>query len=383
MIKKIVKKLIFFLQAPLLYFSYYFFFLFKNFIPKVKFVIGTEEIATKNINDLGKALNDSITVCLRKHPLYDLDYNFFISINNKYLRFFYSIFYSPILFGYLINKADVFFYVWSKGFLYDRNFDFKFLKSKNKKIICLFIGDDIRSLKLKIAYMKNKDLDTFENYYIKASDDEYDEEKKELAFSADTYADLIFSLPLENMSYIKSKQYSWRKPVDKKFFNINHLKFPISKIKIVHAPSNMAMKGTSLVRAAIKKLQMEGYIFDYVELQNSKNHIILEHLKTAHIALNQFYSLTPGLFGYEAMASNCAVLMSADPNIDTDITKGRENAWLITKYWEIFDKLKYLLDNPEKIKFYADNGYACAYKYHTVEALNNYLRHTLKENSII
>ncbi len=383
MIKKIVKKLILFLQIPLLYFSYYFFFLFKTFIPKVKFVIGTEEIATKNINDIGKALNDSITVCLRKHPSYDLDYNFSISINNKFLRFFYLMFYSPILFGYLINKADVFFYVWSKGFLYDRNFDFKFLKSKKKKIVCLFVGNDIRSLKLKIAYMKNKNLDTGECYFIKASDDKYDEEKKELAFSADTYADLIFSYPVDNMSYIKSKQYPWRKPFDKKFFNLNHLKFPISKIKIVHAPTSMMFKGTPLVRAAIKKLQMEGYVFDYVELQNSKNQIVLEQLKTAHIVLNQFYSFIPGLFGIEAMASHCAVLMSADPNIDTDITKDRENAWLITRYWEIFDKLKYLLDNPEKIKFYADNGYKYTHKYHTHEVLGEYLDNILKENSII
>jgi len=381
--KKIVENSMLLLQVPLLYFSYYFFFLFKAFIPKVKFVIGTEEIATKNINDIGKVLDNSITVCLRKHKLYDLEYNHSISINNKFLRFFFLIFYGPILFGYLINKADIFFYVWSKGFLCNRNFDFKFLKSKNKKIICYFCGNDIRSLKLKIAYMKNKNLDTGECYYIKAFDDKYDEEKKEIALSADTYADLIFSFPKDNMSYLESKQYPWRLPFDKEFFNRNHKKFPISKVKILHAPTNMMFKGTPLVRAAIKKLQIEGYVFDYVELQNEKNQIVLEHLKSSHIVLNQFYSLHPGLFGIEAMATNCAVLMSADPSIDTDITKGAENAWFITKYWEVYDNLKYLLDNPEKIKFYADNGYDYAYKYRTIEALGEYLNNILKENSII
>ena len=83
------------------------------------------------------------------------------------------------------------------------------------------------------------------------------------------------------------------------------------------------------------------------------------------------------------MASNCAVLMSADPNIDNVITENNKNAWLITRYWEIYDNLKYLLDNPDKIKFYADNGYECAKKYHTSEAMGEYLNNILKENSII
>ncbi len=114
--KRIVNNSILLLQVPLLYFSYYFFFLFKSFIPKVKFVIGTEEIATKNINDIGKVLDDSITVCLRKHKLYDLEYNHSISINNRFLRFFFLIFYGPILLGYLINKADFFFMFGLKDF---------------------------------------------------------------------------------------------------------------------------------------------------------------------------------------------------------------------------------------------------------------------------
>jgi len=387
--KKIFKNLMLLLQIPLLFFSYYFFFLFKGFISKIKFVIGTDEIS-RQIYGIGEVLDDSITVCLRKSKFFDLKYNFSININNRFLHFFCLIFYGPILLGYLANKADVFFYIWSRGFLFNRDYDFKFLKSKNKKIICSFFGDDIRSLKLKRSYMKNKNLDTGENYYTKISEnyytknDKYDDEKKSLALSADKYADLIFSFPIDNMSYLKSKQYPWRLIAGKEFFYKNHEKFSVSKIKILHAPTTpIGFKGTPLVRAVIKKLQIEGYDFDYVELQNVKNKIVLEHLKSAHIVLNQFYSFIPGVFGIEAMASNCAVLMSADPSVDTDIIVDSENAWFITKYWEIYDNLKYLLDNPEKMKIYADNGYEYAYKYHTVEALGTYLRNTLKENSII
>ena len=83
------------------------------------------------------------------------------------------------------------------------------------------------------------------------------------------------------------------------------------------------------------------------------NQVVLEHLKSAHIVLNQFYAFTPGLFGIESMANHCAVLMSADPNIETGLPQDSKDAWMITKYWEVYDNLKYLLDNPEKIKYYA------------------------------
>ena len=380
--RKIFENSLLVLQIPILYFSYYFFFLFKFLISKARFVIGTDEIG-KNIYDIGNALQDSITVCLRVNNIYDLKYNFSINLNNKYLRYFYSIFYGPILLGYLANKANIFFYIWSRGFLLNRNFEFKFLKSKNKKIICVFLGHEIRSLILKVNYLKNQNLDTGESYYEKTFDDKYDKEKKDLAKSADKYADLIFSTPVDNMSYIKSKQYLWKLITDKGCFYKKEKKQSNSKIKILHAPTNMIFKGTPLVRAAIKKLQMENYVFDYVELHNVKNKIVLEHLKTADIVLNQFYSFIPALFGIEAMASNCAVLMSADPSIDSDITENSENAWLITKYWEIYDNLKYLLDNPNKIKFYADNGYEYAKKYHTSEVMSKYLNNILKENNII
>ena len=109
--------------------------------------------------------------------------------------------------GYLVNKGDIFVYIWSKGYLYNRNFEFKFLKSKNKKIICIFLGRDIKSLKLKIDFMKNQNLDTQENYFDESFNDEYDFEKKEIATSADSYADLIFNHSTDNKSYIKSKNH--------------------------------------------------------------------------------------------------------------------------------------------------------------------------------
>ena len=264
-----------------------------------------------------------------------------------------------------------------------RDLEFKFLKSKNKKIICLFCVDDIRSLKLTINYWKNKNLDCGQNYYDEKFDPDYDNLKKKIALSADRYADLIFSSPIANMSYLKSKQYPFRLQCDEIFFKQNDKKFENKIPKILHAPSSSLNKGTPIVRATITKLQQEGYIFEYVELQNVTNDIVIENLKSAHISLNQFYNPSIGLFGIESMASNCAVLMSADSSLQPNIPDGSSNAWLFTRYWEIYDNLKFLLDNPEKIKFYAQNGYNFAKKHYTRQAVKDHINKILIENNLI
>ncbi|RAZ24208.1 hypothetical protein CHL9426_05555 [Campylobacter hyointestinalis subsp. lawsonii] len=382
-LKNIIKRVVYYFQLLLLKISFY---LFRFFgitnKDKINWVIGVDEIAS-SIYFLGSILANSTTVCLSKNKFYNLKYDYFIS--NRLWR----IFYSPILLGYLSAKNTHFWYIWHTGFLLDRNLEFKFLKAKHKKIVCMFNGDDIRSIKLTMQYAKDNAIDTYANYYESIYISyEYEKEKKLLAQSADKYSDLIFNFNIDQISYIKSKQYPWRYMYPKEKFIKNNDKFNnISKVKILHAPSNPILKGTQLVRAAIKKIQLEGYDIEYVELQNVPNYVVEEHLKNSHIVLNQFYSFVPGLFGIECMAKQCAVLMSADPNIETglifDIKSDIKDAWLITKYWEIYDKLKYLLDNPDKIKYYANNGYEFAYSHYTYEAAGEYTNKILKENGII
>ena len=375
------------LQLPILYISYYFFKIIKKRDTKYSWVIGVDEIAG-NIYSLKNTLKPSISVSFSKHTSYNFRYDYSINLNNIYLRYLYRLIYAPLLLGYLINKSSHFCYIWSSGFLMDRDYEFKFLKSKNIKIICMFCGSDIRSIKLTNAHAKKNKIDTHTNYrifehqYIQNSS--YDINKKKLAQSADKYADIVFSYEMCQMSYLQSKQYPWPYRYDKNKFIKNNDKFKnLDIIKILHAPTSPLFKGTSLVRAAIKKLEIEKYNIEYIELQNKPNQVVLEHLKSSHIVLNQFYAFTPGLFGVEAMANHCAVLMSADPSIETGLPQNSKNAWMITKYWEVYDNLKYLLDNPDKIKYYADNGYDFALKNYTYEAAGEYINSALKENSII
>jgi hypothetical protein len=389
-IKKIVSYLkipITFLQVPLLYISYYFFKVFKKKNIKRTWVIGVDEIASI-IFFLKDVLNPSISVCLSKNTFYNRNYNYSININNIYLRYFFRLFYAPLLLGYLVNKSTHFWYIWNSGFLFDRNYEFKFLKSKNIKIITLFCGDDIRSVKLTNAYAKKNQIDThthyqiYENKYMQT--DSYDSEKKKLAKSAEKYADIVFNYKMCQISYLSCRQFPFPYLFAKNNFFKNIEKYDnLDCIKILHAPSSVLFKGTSLVRAAIKKLEIAGYNIEYIELQNTPNNLILEYLKSSHIVLNQFYAFTPGYLGIEAMANYCAVLMSADPSIETSLPQNINDAWMITKYWEVYDNLKYLLDNPKRIKYFANNGYEFAINHYTYEVAGEYINKVLKENNVI
>lgn len=369
------------IQVFLLNVSYSFFNLVVSKNTTMKWVIGVDEIAS-TIFFTGKILKPSYTVSLSQNIFYNLHYDF------EYKKYFFipRTILAPILLAYLTNQSTHFFYIWHTGFLLNRDYEFKFLKSKGKKLICLFVGDDIRSLKLTMDYANKLRIDTYANYYKSQNPffftESYDNQKKAIAASADQYADFIFNAKMDQMSYLQSPQHGWSYIYDTDKFYKNDAKFT-EKIQILHAPSNPVYKGTQLIRAAIKKLEIEGYNFNYLELQDKSNVEVLEQLKLTHIVLNSFYSFAPGLFGIEAMAHQCAVLMSADPTIETTLPQEFNDAWLITQYWEIYDKLKYLLDNPEQIKYYADNGYNFALKHYTYEAAGEYIQNVLKENGII
>ncbi|WP_148624602.1 hypothetical protein [Aliarcobacter cryaerophilus] len=380
-------QIIYVIQIVLFYISYVFFKMLGVKKNKNIWVIGVSEVSGI-VKSLESILEPSISVVFDKDPFHKNRYTYNIDISNLYLRHIIRIIYGPILLGFISNKYNYFWYIWSTGFLLNREFEFKFLKSKGKKIVCMFVGSDIRSPKLKLEYAKSKDIDVQEEYKSFYNKDyiseEYEENIKKIAKLADSYADLIINAKVDQISYLTKDQKMIPYFYDKNKFYKDEIKYKnMKKIKIVHSPTNPIGKGTPLVRAAIKKLKLENYNFEYIELFNISNNLLLDHLRSTHILLNEFYAFVPGILSIEGMANNCAVMTSADPSIEIGLGEECKNAWMITRYWEVYDNLKYLLDNPDKIKFYADNGYDFAYKNYTFERAKEYINNILKENSVI
>lgn len=376
------------LQKSILYISYY---ICRPFVTEEKnlWVIGVTEIANY-MHTLSRAFDKSYTVNLFMNKYYaNNSYNFNIAKYPLPIRFFISYFIAPILLGYLANRSTNFSYLWSTGFLisaYDgRAFEFSFLKNRGKRIIVLFMGDDIRSPKLSYEHGQSIGQETMISNLKLITPDIINDNKevflRKIAKSTDAYSDYIFNAPVDQISYLKRNTHPFIHFYPDDNFKKNDGKFKnVSEIVIVHAPTSPIIKGTPLIRAAIKKLQLEGYKFKYIELMDVDNNEVIRIIRDAHIVVNQLYAFAPSIFGLEAMAAHCALITSADPSIETTIPEGADKAWLITRYWEIYDHLKYLLDNPELMKQYADAGYDWAWKNCRTSASSVRIKQILDDN---
>jgi hypothetical protein len=325
-------------------------------------VVGVHEIASM-LHNISEALPNSVSINLvGGSPYYDFSYSYDFS-KMQYFRLLWS----PVLLGYLATRYNTFLYIGDKGFLINkfdgREYEYSFLRKNNKKIICYFVGSEIRSFKLLNRYALQNNIDvitTYQGLVSKGIDSEREEKgRKKLAEVADKYANKILNPSIDQMSYIKCKTYPILYFYPDNEIKTNLMKWNnIQKLVIIHASTSPIIKGTQLVRAAIKKLQMEGYKFKYVEIIGGKQIEILKVLKDAHIVLNEFYAFVPGMFGIEAMANNCVLLTSADSMIEHSLPLNANNAWVVTKYWQIYDNLKEVLDCPEELKGQADYGTA-------------------------
>ncbi len=374
----IINLIVFPLQVSLLLLSYTIFSAL-NIRParRKNWAVGTDEVAAY-VNNISTALGDAVSVNMSPHPFYSYNYDHDLParINWGYLRYIIRIFYSPVLLGYLCHRVEGFFYVGGASYLIPdldgRRFEFHFLKSRGFKIVCFFCGSEIRSLRLMSQLSRDMARDvisTYQNIAIRNFDsDELESYRMKLAASADNYADHIFSSPVDQISYLRRAVHPFIYFHAESQFLRNDGKFSkLDRVKVLHGPSSPLIKGTPLVRAAIKRLQVEGYDFEYRELIGVSNEAMLNALAEAHVVLNEFYGFVPGQFGVEAMASHCALMTSADKRIETTLPAGANAAWMVTEYWNIYDNLKRLLDDHALIKQFADAGFSwasenCSYK---------------------
>ncbi len=391
-LRSFIVRLAFVLQKLLLLASYFISrLLLRKVSKRVPWVVGVDEIAA-NVFNIGEVLAPAIKVSFSRHPFYDYKYDHCPGGRNSFLSYVIRALYGPVLLGYLANKADAFFYVGGSGFLVNevdgRAYEFAFLKKRGKRVACYFCGSEIRSIKLMEVFSRERDMDVVTTYQVIAQPfiaSEYKERIRYLlAMSANQFADHIFNAPVDQMSYIERGVHPFMYFHPVKHFRRRDEKFSDpGPVRILHAPSSPLIKGTPLVRAAIKKLKLEGYVFEYKELIGVPNAVVLEELGNAHIVLNEFYAFVPGQFGIEALAAHCALMTSADEHIETSLPAGSNQAWLVTPYWEIHDKLKALLDNRKLIKSYADTGYDWAERNCTYDVSSRRLRSILELGSVV
>jgi hypothetical protein len=81
-------------------------------------------------------------------------------------------------------------------------------------------------------------------------------------------------------------------------------------LRVVHAPSLAALKGTDRIRAAVESMIDKGNAVDYIEISGRPNHEVLALLTTADLVIDELFSDSyGGMLAHEACALGIPVLV--------------------------------------------------------------------------
>lgn len=326
-------------------------------------LVGLEDNAG-NLHRLAQAVPGSIAVKSNPTPYYTHAYDVDLSRLPLPLRLVVA----PITLGRLMTRVHTAVYVGGSGFLFapdGREREFRFLSRRGVQILCQFTGTDVRSHHLLGEVSARLDRDVITTYQGVANPgvtgDKAEDHRKALARSADLHAAVIFNPSVDQASYITRETLPFLHFFPDDQIRANPAKWrDLDRLTVVHAPSSPIIKGTPLVRAAVKALKEDGFDFDYVEIIGRPNSEVREILLDTHIVLNEFYAFVPGVLGVEAMAANAVLLTSADPTIEPSLGSAASDAWVVTPYWRIYDVLRATLTDRASLQSQADRGTAWA-----------------------
>lgn len=208
------------------------------------------------------------------------------------------------IFKRAIKECDVFIFFWGT-FLTDHS-DLQKLKSANKTIINVFVGDDVRWF----FSMKQE----FESYHIAPIEygKEYDytvvalDRRLKYLRNVEKYSDFIFSR-LDQAQLQLRPYYRWNMMVPVKNFNENTFQRKEKPI-VAHAPSHRGIKGTAYVLEVFDQLKRDGVNFEILLIENVPNKLAIELYGNSDILIDQLLCPGSGKLATEALACGTIVM---------------------------------------------------------------------------
>jgi hypothetical protein len=330
--------------------------------------------ASINVNALNKIDNIEAKAIVfgEKNILHSHDNITYISQKNK-IQTLKSI----IAYRKHIKWADVVHWYYDDKIL-PYNIALNILKKYNKPCVVEWLGSDIR----------NPIIDFKDNKYFKSiypllySETPKEVQSRTLAlqtkfgnygFSSITSTDINQYL-IENLY---SKNYILKQRIDVKSIPEPKIHFDKSNIKICHAPSNKDVKGTKFIIDAVDKLKQDGYNFEFDLIHNTSHKEALGRINQSDIFIDQLILGGHGMAALEALSMNKVVIcylkeyaIHKYPNDHPIINANPIN---------IYQILKNLILNPNKIIETKQLGQKYVLKYHDTEKLTPNLINIYKE----
>jgi glycosyltransferase involved in cell wall biosynthesis len=187
--------------------------------------------------------------------------------------------------------------------------DARYEKFRGKRIVTEFFGSDVRLPETEAR--RNP-------YYVNSYNESEAANRKRLrAWSELTDGEAIFP---DHTFNIFLEQYFDRihvvgQRVDCSRYAPSYPDPEPRRIRVMHAPSQQAFKGTAHVEKAVENLQRKGLEFDYVRVTGLSNTEAMDLYKTADLIVDQLCGGAHGVFACEAMALGKPVICYILPEL--------------------------------------------------------------------
>lgn len=273
-------------------------------------------------------------------------------------------------FIYLIFRFDIFHFAYDGGVLATtplRFFEIQLLHFFNKKVIAMPYGGDAHVLQA----MRNNVYKFGQLYHYKSNSVynidkirhwiDYFSKHADLCIGSINF-DAVYRYDILPVSYISVDCDQWSPPIGYIYKN-NGKDAPVA---VAHSPNHRMIKGTEYIIAAIDRLKQEGYKIEFHLLEGIKNTEVERILKESDI-LVELLVCGYGLSGMEGMALGKPVIS----NFQTDTSVLRYYSYfnecpiVQANIDTIYEKLKWLIENPAIRKEIGEASRRYAEKFHS------------------
>jgi glycosyltransferase involved in cell wall biosynthesis len=222
------------------------------------------------------------------------------------------------------------------------------LKSKGKKIVCCYFGSDLRTRGIF----------------------------KEL----DDMSDLNLTVEFDHLQLYKGINYLFF-PFDIKKYE--YLFQFDSKIRIIHSPTNRIFKGTNKILQVIEELKREKD-FEFILVENTEREKVLKLKRGCNLAIDQVGGELGGTgYGKNSIENLAMGLPTITEFTDEYLKFIPENPFITCNIKTLKDSLIKIIENPDLLRKYSEDGRKWVEKYHSFESVNGRLMELYKSNGII
>ncbi|SHE64138.1 Glycosyltransferase involved in cell wall bisynthesis [Psychroflexus salarius] len=246
--------------------------------------------------------------------------------------------------------------------LFKNQIDLPFYKMFGKKVVMEYLGNDVRNYADLIYRYKLP-----QNHPFYVNQKKHDFKTKKRLINEQKYLNHSFCC-LPSHFYF-AKQFGVQiKNLLPLAINLNNYKYEIKeplveRLKILHAPTSRAFKGTEIIISAINKLKLK-YDFEFKIVEGVTHKELLEEYKTCDIFIDQISVGWYGTAALEAMAFGKTTMAFIDEIYFENIDYSDEIPVINITKQNIVTQIEDLLDDPEQLEDISKKSRLFVEKYH-------------------